>query len=69
MLISAGLNFSTSEDVAEDIAQDKKTIGYDLRDLDILVTRAIQNAFKRLNLDEDPEFQKRKHGGDHEFIR
>ena len=68
MLISAGLNFSTSEDVAEDIAQDKKTIGYDLRDLDILVTRAIQNAFKRLNLDEDPEFQKRKHGGDHEFI-
>ena len=49
MLISAGLNFSTSEDVAEDIAQDRKTIGYDLRDLDILVTRAIQNAFKRLN--------------------
>ena len=67
-LISASLNFSTPDDVAEDISQDRKTIGYDLRDLELLVARAIKNAFKRLNLEEDPEFQKRQHGGDHEFI-
>ena len=68
MLISAGLNFSTSADVAEDIAQDRKTIGYDLRDLELLVSGAIKYAFKRLKLYEDPEFQKRQYGGDHDFI-
>tara|TARA_B100000530_G_scaffold282453_1_gene196243 strand:- start:3681 stop:7508 length:3828 start_codon:yes stop_codon:yes gene_type:complete len=68
MLISAGLNFSTSADVAEDIAQDRKTIGYDLRDLELLVSGAIKYAFKRLKLHEDPEFQKRQYGGDHDFI-
>lgn len=68
MRLSAYQNFFTSEEVADAISHDRKTIGFDLEDLESLVSKAALNASQRLNLRDDPKFLARVGGGEQEDI-